>query len=84
MDTADYLGWENARALFYTVVPDLGCAPQLHGLWTEISNICRMELPGHASIPKRLDRPPTERDLDALTEALLWGDPFEEIGRAHV
>ena len=52
VDIADYLGWDNAHELFYTVVPDLGCSPQLHGLWTEISNICRMELPGYAVDPE--------------------------------
>jgi hypothetical protein len=76
VDIADYLGWENAHELIYTVVPDLGCAPRLHGLWTEISNICRMEL-GSTVIPKRSDKPLTERELDRLTEALLWGGPFD-------
>lgn len=77
VDIADYLGWDNAHEVIYTVVPDLGCAPRLHGLWTEISNICRMEIPGHASIPKRSDKPLTERELDALTEAIVWGGPFD-------
>jgi hypothetical protein len=77
VDIADYLGWDNAHELIYTVVPDLGCSPRLYGLWTEISTICRMELPDHAAIPKRTDRPPGERALDELTEALLWGGPFE-------
>jgi len=77
VDIADYLGWDNSHELIYTVVPDLGCSPHLHGLWSEISNICRMEIPEHASIPKRSDRPPTERELDHLTDALLWGAPFE-------
>lgn len=77
VDIADYLGWENAHELIYTVVPDLACTPHLHGLWNEISNICRMELPGYASVPKRSEQKLTERDLDALTEALLWGGPFD-------
>jgi hypothetical protein len=77
VDIADYLGWDNAHELFYTVVPDLGCSPRLYGLWTEICNICRMELPSLTSIPKRSDKPLAERDLDILTEALLWGGPFE-------
>ena len=74
---ADYLGWENAHELIYTVVPDLGCAPRLHGLWTEISNICRMEIPAHASIAKRTDTPLTQRELDQLVEAMVWGGPFD-------
>ena len=77
VDIADYLGWDDAHELIYTVVPDLACSPHLHGLWTEISNICRMELPGHASIPKRSDQPLTERALDILTEALVWGGPYD-------
>ncbi len=77
VDMADYLGWDNAHELIYTVVPDLGCSPRLYGLWTEISNICRMELPKHADIPRRSDKPLTERDLDILTEAILWGGPFD-------
>jgi hypothetical protein len=77
VDIADYLGWENAHELIYTVVPDLGCSPRLYGLWSEISNICRMEIPNHAEIPKRSDKPLTERELDSLTEALVWGGPFE-------
>lgn len=77
VDIADYLGWENAHELIYTVVPDLGCSPRLHGLWTEISNICRMELPKHAATPRRSERPVTERELDDLTEVLLWGGPLE-------
>jgi len=77
VDIADYLGWDNAHELMYTVVPDLGCSPRLYGLWTEINTICRMEIPDCASIPKRSDKPLTERELDILTEALLWGGPFE-------
>ncbi len=77
VDIADYLGWDNAHELFYTVVPDLGCSPRLYGLWSEICNICRMEIPGHAAIAKRSDKPLTEPELDALTEALLWGGPFD-------
>ncbi len=77
VDIADFLGWDDAHELMYTVVPDLGCSPHLHGLWTEISNICRMELPDHASIPKRSDAPVSERELDVLTETLLWGGPYE-------
>ena len=74
---ADFLGWDNAHELIYTVVPDLGCAPRLHGLWTEISNICRMEIPKHAATPKRSGKPLTERELDPLTEAIVWGGPFD-------
>jgi hypothetical protein len=74
---ADYLGWENAHELIYTVVPDLGCSPRLYGLWSEIANICRMELPDQAAIPKRSGKPLSERELDRLTEALLWGGPFD-------
>jgi hypothetical protein len=36
-----------------------------------------MELPGYASIPKRSDKPLTERELDVLTEAIVWGGPFD-------
>ena len=77
VDIADYLGWDNAKELIYTVVPDLGCSPRLYGLWSEIGTICRMELPGQASIPKRSDKPPSERELDILTEAIVWGGPFD-------
>ncbi|MBS0642976.1 MAG: hypothetical protein JSS43_24190 [Proteobacteria bacterium] len=77
VDIADYLGWENSHELFYTVVPDLGCSPRLYGLWTEISTICRMELPDQAAIPKRSSAPLTERELDKLTEVLVWGGPLE-------
>jgi hypothetical protein len=76
VDIADYLGWDDAHELIYTVVPDLGCSPRLYGLWNEIGTICRMEIPDHASIPKR-SNPLSEQDLDALTEALLWGGPFD-------
>ena len=74
---ADYLGWENAHEVIYTVVPDLGCAPRLHGLWTEISNVLRMEVPRSATLPKRSDKPLTEAELDRLTEAIVWGGPFD-------
>lgn len=62
--------------MIYTVVPDLGCSPRLYGLWNEITNICRMEL-GNIAVPKRSGKPATEDGLDALTEALLWGGPFD-------
>ena len=77
VDIADYLGWDNAHELIYTVVPDLGCSPRLYGLFTEVSTICRMELPKNAVIPKRTASPLAEHELDRLTEALLWGGPFE-------
>jgi len=74
VDLADYLGWENARQVIYTVVPDLGCSPRLYGLWNEISALVKMELPNAGSIPKR-GVPMTEPELEALTDALLWGGP---------
>jgi hypothetical protein len=74
---AEYLGWDDAHDLIYTVVPDLGCSPRLYGLWTEIANICRVEIPNHAQIAKRTDKPLSERELDILTEAILWGGPFD-------
>jgi len=74
---ADYLGWDDAHDLFYTVVPDLGCSPRLYGLWSEINTICKIDLPGSAAIPKRTDKPLSERELDVLTETLLWGGPFD-------
>jgi hypothetical protein len=77
VDIADYLGWENAHEIIYTVVPDLGCSPRLYGLWTEISNIVKIELSGLGTIPKRSDQPLTERELDRLTYAILWGGPYE-------
>lgn len=77
IDIADYFGWDNAREVIYTVVPDLGCSPRLYGLWTEITNLVKIELPEAASIPKRSTTPLTERELDELTQALLWGGPFE-------
>src|SRR5262252_9169299 len=61
----------------YTVVPDLGCSPRLYGLWTEINSLVRIELPNTRAIPKRTDVPMTERELDALTEAMLWGGLYE-------
>ena len=76
VDIADYLGWDQSHELIYTVVPDLGCSPRLYGLWSEIANISRMELSGK-TVPKRSDKPLDERELDALTEALVWGGPFD-------
>src|SRR6266853_871939 len=67
IDIADYFGWDNAREVIYTVVPDLGCSPRLYGLWTEISNLVAIELPNAARIAKRTDTPMTEPDLDQLT-----------------
>ena len=77
IDLADYFGWDNAREVMYTVVPDLGCSPRLYGLWTEINSLVRIELPNATAIPKRTDAPMTERELDRLTEAMLWGGPYE-------
>ncbi len=77
VDIADYLGWDDSHELMYTVVPDLACSPHLHGLWNEISNICRTELPDQASIAKRSGRPFSNRDLDQLTEVLLSGGPYD-------
>ena len=76
-DLADYLGWDNAHEVIYTVVPDLGCAPRLHGLWTEIQMITKVELPNITKISKRSDMPMTELEMDRLTEVLLWGGPHE-------
>jgi hypothetical protein len=76
IDIADYFGWDSAREVIYTVVPDLGCSPRLYGLWTEINNLVKIELPNAASIPKRAS-PMTESELDELADALLWGGPYE-------
>lgn len=80
VDTADYLGWDNSHELIYTVVPDLGCSPRLYGLWSEINTICKIDLPNYASIPRRTGNPVTEREMGTLTEALLWGGPFDVNG----
>jgi hypothetical protein len=77
IDIADYFGWDAAREVIYTVVPDLGCSPRLYGLWTEINNLVKIELPNAARIPRRGESPMTERELDELADALLWGGPFE-------
>jgi hypothetical protein len=77
IDIADYLGWDNAHEIVYTVVPDLGCSPRLYGLWNEINNVVKIELAGRLPIAKRTDRPMTEPELDALTDAMLWGGPSE-------
>jgi hypothetical protein len=77
IDIANYFGWENAREVIYTVVPDLGCSPRLYGLWTEITNLIKIELPNASSIAKRTDAPMTERELDMLADAMLWGGPYE-------
>jgi hypothetical protein len=77
VDIADFLGWENAHEIIYTVVPDLGCSPRLYGLWTEISNIVKIELGPLGAIPKRSGAPLTERELDRLTYTILWGGPYE-------
>lgn len=77
VDIADYFGWDNAHEIIYTVVPDLGCSPRLYGLYTEISNVVKIELMGLGTIPKRSDTPLTERELDQLTYTLLWGGPYE-------
>jgi hypothetical protein len=76
IDLADYLGWDEAGEVMYTVVPDLGCSPRLHGLWNELTAVVRMELPNAANIPKR-GLPLTEPELDELTDVLLWGEPAE-------
>src|SRR4051794_14060387 len=67
VDIADYFGWDNAHEIIYTVVPDLGCSPRLYGLWTEISNVVKIELGPIGKIPKRSEKPLTERELDQLT-----------------
>lgn len=77
IDIADYLGWDAAHDVMYTVVPDLGCSPRLYGLWSEITNLVKMELPQAAQIPKRSASPLSERELDSLADALLWGGPYE-------
>jgi hypothetical protein len=77
VDIADYFGWDEAHEIIYTVVPDLGCSPRLYGLWTEISNLVRIELPEYREIPKRSAAPLTERELDELAYTLLWGGPYE-------
>lgn len=61
IDIADYFGWDNAREVIYTVVPDLGCSPRLYGLWNEISSLVKLELPDAHQIAKRTEAPMSER-----------------------
>ena len=77
IDIAEYFGWDHAREVMYTVVPDLGCSPRLYGLWTEVANLVKAEVPDAVRIPKRSDSPMTPRELDDLADALLWGGPYE-------
>ncbi|MFN8526389.1 MAG: hypothetical protein U0821_25090 [Chloroflexota bacterium] len=77
VDIAEYLGWENAHDIIYTVVPDLGCSPRLYGLWTEVNNLSKIELSDLGDIPKRGIGPVDGPELDSLTRAMLWGGPFE-------
>jgi hypothetical protein len=39
--------------------------------------VVAMDLPGARAIPKRGETPLTERELDELTQVLLWGGPYE-------
>lgn len=75
VDLGRYLGWDNARDVTYTVIPDLACAPRLHGLWTEIGGVMGVELRGVA-VQKR-SAPLNARDMSDLTAAILWGAPHE-------
>ena len=77
VDLADYVGWDQARELIYTVIPDLGCSPRLYGLWIEVNNLAKVELSRLMPIPKRSGKTLTERELDELTDTLLWAGPLE-------
>ncbi|MFN8525277.1 MAG: hypothetical protein U0821_19450 [Chloroflexota bacterium] len=77
VDLIDYFGWDRSKELIYTVVPDLGCAPRLYGLWIEINNVAKVEISRLGPIAKRTDRPMTEPELDELANAILWGGPYE-------
>jgi hypothetical protein len=77
IDLADYLGWDEAREVIFTVVPDLGCSPRLYGLWNEISGIIQIELSNLGNVAKRGPQPMTDRELDDLAEVLLWGAPSD-------
>lgn len=75
VDLGRYLGWDNARDVIYTVIPDLASAPRLHGLWTELGSVMGIELRG-ITVPKR-SVPLNAREISDLTAAILWGRPYE-------
>jgi hypothetical protein len=77
IDTAEYLGWDRSREVISTVIPDLGCWPRLYYVFNEMSSLLATELPQSATLPQRGEAAMTERELDAFTDALLWGGPIE-------
>ena len=77
VETVEYLGWERSRDVISTVIPDLGCWPRLYERLQRNGERARDGPTVAATLPRRGETPMTERELDALTDALLWGGPIE-------
>ncbi len=80
VDLAGQLGWGNAHGVFYTVVPDLGCTPRFHEIWSLLNTILPMEFRGNLSQLKHLNQAPlTEYELDQVIDTLSWGKPGDVV-----
>lgn len=79
VDLADTLGWEQAHAVFYTVVPDLGCTPRFHELWALTSNILPMEFRNWRTLKQDNRLPLTVREIDEVVDVLNWAQPGDVV-----
>jgi hypothetical protein len=83
IELADEVGWENGHGMFYSVIPDLGSAPQLHALWQSASKLVESQFPGSWQTLKQDNRDPlTERELEETIDVILWGEQRDVL--AHI
>jgi len=72
---ADWLGWENSHGVFYTVVPDLGCTPRFHDLWSMTAVTLPQEFRNWQTLKQENTSPLTEQEIDEMIDVINFAKP---------
>jgi hypothetical protein len=73
VELGDALGWENAHAVIYAGVPDMGVGPHWHSTFEMATNVCQSLLDGHDYELRHNTGALTSSEQAALEDVILHG-----------
>lgn len=80
IDIADYVGWENAHAIFYGIVPDFSCWPRFYAMWDEMSlKVPQLFGPEWRTLKARNQEAMTPEERDRTIDVIVHGASAQDV-----
>lgn len=80
IDIADYVGWDNAHAIFYGIVPDFACWPRFYSMWDEQSlKAPQIFGPEWRTLKARNQEVMTPEERDRTVDVILHATSAQEV-----